>query len=207
MPQRCSSPLTSTDLEQLDAPKNVECVIISEELCQILHKDPFTIVLSIWAAFQLTWVTMLLCVQLLQVARNLTTYESMRGHLHGQSPADAVTSFVTTGDTSQDVTGGGAGSGSTNGFGSGQDVGDIPKRKEPKASVWQQWKRLLGLGHVRGYGDAKLASRPPVSRQPVFERRSHKLQGFLLRWKPGIWKERGRLCKTRWGESRLYTFV
>lgn len=88
---------------------------------------------------------MLLCVQLLQVARNLTTYESMRGHLHGQSPADAVTSFVTTGDTSQDVTGSGAGSGSTNGFGSGQDVGDIPKRKEPKASVWQQWKRLLGL--------------------------------------------------------------
>ena len=131
------------DLENRDTPKNVECNIISDELCQMLNKDPFTIVLSIWAAFQLTWVTMLLCVQLLQVARNLTTYESMRGHLHGQTPADALTSFVTTGDTSQDVAPGG--SGSANGFGSGQDVGDVARRSQPKASIWDQWKRLLGV--------------------------------------------------------------
>ena len=85
---------------------------------------------------------MLLCVQLLQIARNLTTYESMRGHLHSQTPADALNSFVTTGDTSQDVTGGNA---PTNGFGSGQDIGDTPRRQQPKASIWDQWKRLLGL--------------------------------------------------------------
>jgi hypothetical protein len=125
------------------------CAVLSPELCKILNKDPFTIVLSIWAAFQLTWVTMLLCVQLLQIARNLTTYESMRGHLHGDTPADALTSFVTTGDISQDVStsgGGGAGAGATNGFGSGQDTGDAPRRRpEPKASIWDQWKRLLGI--------------------------------------------------------------
>lgn len=85
---------------------------------------------------------MLLCVQLLQVARNLTTYESMRGHLHNHTAADAVNSFVTTGDTSQDVAGGSA---PTNGFGSGQDVGDVPRPRQPKASIWDQWKRLLGL--------------------------------------------------------------
>ncbi|KAH7062845.1 AFG1-like ATPase-domain-containing protein [Paraphoma chrysanthemicola] len=129
-------------LENRDTPKNVQCAVISEDLCKILNKDPFTIVLSIWAAFQLTWVTMLLCVQLLQVARNLTTYESMRGHLHSGTPADALNSFVTTGDTSQDVTGGNA---ATNGFGSGQDTGDAPRRREPKSSIWDQWKRLLGL--------------------------------------------------------------
>lgn len=134
--------LTFIDLEIVDTPKAVECAVLSPNLCKIFEKDPFTIVVSIWAAFQLTWVTMLLCVQLLQVARNLTTYESMRGHLHSNTPADALNSFVTTGDTSQDVSGGSA---PTNGFGSGQDIGDIPRRHEPKASIWDQWKRLLGL--------------------------------------------------------------
>lgn len=85
---------------------------------------------------------MLLCVQLLQVARNLTTYESMRGHLHGQTAADALNTFVTTGDTSQDVAGG---STPANGFGSGQDTPDAPVRRQPKHSIWDQWKRLLGL--------------------------------------------------------------
>ena len=84
---------------------------------------------------------MLLAVQLIQVARNLTTYESMRGHLNSHTPAEALNTFVTTGDTSQDVA-----SGETaNGFGSGQDIGEGVKRKQPKRSIWDQWKRLLGL--------------------------------------------------------------
>ena len=88
------------DLEIRDAPKDFpQCAVISPDLCKILNKDPFTIVLSIWAAFQLSWVTMLLCVQLLQIARNLTTYESMRGHLHNKTPADALNTFVTTSTT------------------------------------------------------------------------------------------------------------
>ena len=134
--------LTNLDLEFHDTPKDVECNVLSDDLCAQLHKDPYTIVLSIWAAFQLTWVTMLLVVQLLQVARNLTTYESMRGHLNSHTPAEALTSFVTTGDTSQAVSGGSA---PTTGFGSGQDTGDGPRRPQPRHSVWDQWKRLLGL--------------------------------------------------------------
>lgn len=130
------------DLEICDTPKDAQCSIISDDLCKILNKDPYTIVLSIWAAFQLTWVTMLLCVQLLQVARNLTTYESMRGHLHSHTTPDAINSLVTTGDTSQDVTGGNS---ATNGFGSGQDTSDAPRLHQPKPSILDQWKRLLGL--------------------------------------------------------------
>ncbi|KAF2995074.1 palmitoyltransferase akr1 [Curvularia kusanoi] len=144
--------LAWTYLEHLPKPKEDDCNVLSDDLCKILNKDPFTIILSIWAAFQLTWVSMLLCVQLLQIARNLTTYESMRGHLNSHTTAEAVTSFVTTGDTSQDTTTGGAGSSGgpagnapTNGFGSGQDTPDAPKRPVPKHSVWDQWKRLLGL--------------------------------------------------------------
>lgn len=145
---KCSPPSTTwfitynVDLENRDTPKKVECAMISEDLCRILNKDPYTIVLSIWAAFQLTWVTMLLCVQLLQVARNLTTYESMRGHLHSHTSADAFNSFVTTGDTSQDVLGSNS---ATNGFGSGQDTSDAPRVRQPKPSILDQWKRLLGL--------------------------------------------------------------
>ncbi|KAF1832528.1 hypothetical protein BDW02DRAFT_502747 [Decorospora gaudefroyi] len=135
--------LTLAYLENREAPKEFpECVVLSNDLCKVLNTDPFTIILSIWAAFQLTWVTMLLCVQLLQVAQNLTTYESMRGHLHGNTPAEALTSFVTTGDTSQDVAGGNA---PTNGFGSGQDTGDVPRRPGPKTSILDQWKRLFGI--------------------------------------------------------------
>jgi hypothetical protein len=141
--------LHKTDLENRDAPKEYPpCAVLSPELCKILNKDPFTIVLSIWATFQLTWVTMLLCVQLLQIARNLTTYESMRGHLNSHTTADAINSFITTGDTSQDVSssGGVGGAGTTNGFGSGQDTGDAPRRRpEAKVSIWEQWKRLLGI--------------------------------------------------------------
>jgi hypothetical protein len=120
--------LTITDLETLPIPESVECKVLSDDLCKILHKDPFTIVLSIWTAFQLSWVTMLLVVQLIQIARNLTTYESMRGHLNSNTPADALNSFVTTGDTSQDVS-----------------SGEGTPRPNPQQSIWEQWKRLLGL--------------------------------------------------------------
>ncbi|KAF2019413.1 hypothetical protein BU24DRAFT_386296 [Aaosphaeria arxii CBS 175.79] len=130
------------DVEYIPTPADSECNIISDKLCKTINKDPFTIVLSLWAAFQLTWVTMLIIVQLLQIARNLTTYESMRGHLHNHTPADALNTFVTTGDTSQEVEGGSA---PTNGFGSGQDTGEGAARKHPKRSIWDQWKRLLGV--------------------------------------------------------------
>ncbi|KAF3043680.1 Palmitoyltransferase zdhhc13 [Didymella heteroderae] len=160
--------LAWTYLDHLPKPKEDDCNVLSDDLCEILNKDPSTIVLSIWAAFQLTWVTMLLCVQLLQIARNLTTYESMRGHLNSHTTADAVTSFVTTGDTSQDVAGNAAGPGPpgsapTNGFGSGQDTGDAPKRPQPKHSVWDQWKRLLAFSS-RGYAQVAQEYSPDPAR-------------------------------------------
>jgi hypothetical protein len=138
--------LTTPDLELLPTPTEAEaeCTLLAYDLCSIFNKDPFTIVLSIWASFQLTWVSMLLVVQLIQVARNLTTYESMRGHLNSHTPAEALNTFVTTGDTSQDVAPGATGE-TANGFGSGQDTGEGAKRKQPKRSIWDQWKRLLGL--------------------------------------------------------------
>lgn len=81
---------------------------------------------------------MLVAVQLLQIARALTTFESMRGHLNSHTPGEALTSFVTTGAMSQET-------GASNGFGSGQDIGNVPRPPHQHHSVWDQWKRLLGL--------------------------------------------------------------
>ena len=136
--------LNMPDLETIDVSKDAECSVLADDLCGILNKDPFTIIITIFVTFQLTWVSMLLAVQLIQVARNLTTYESMRGHLNSYTPAEALNSFVTTGDTSQDVAGG-TGAANSNGFGSGQDIGEGVRPRQPKPSIWDQWKRLLGL--------------------------------------------------------------
>ena len=152
-------------LSNIDSPKGVECNVLSEDLCEILHKDPYTIILSLWAAAQLMWVTMLLMVQLLQVARGLTTFESMRGHLNSHTPAEAITSFVTTGDTSQETR-----SGSTNGFGSGQDTGEGPKRPPPKHSVWDMWKRLLGLDTFAATAFRRSQASQPTNRGNPFSR-------------------------------------
>lgn len=87
-------------------------------------------------------------VQLLQVARGITTYESMRGYSHPHpSAGDAITSFLTTGSTSPEggaITAAGAGPAAGNdGLGTSQPQGASHAHKHH--SCWDQWKRLLGL--------------------------------------------------------------
>ncbi|KAK4940425.1 palmitoyltransferase akr1 [Elasticomyces elasticus] len=109
----------------------LHCKILNEALCAEFHKDPFTLVTSIWAAFQLTWVTMLLFVQLTQIARNMTTYESMRGTAH----PGPITSALTTGSISAE----------------GGQIAAPPghahnhKHNKRQEGCWAQWKKLLGL--------------------------------------------------------------
>lgn len=84
---------------------------------------------------------MLLFVQLSQIARAMTTYESMKGQHAG-----ALTTALATGSTSPD----GAAVGSS---GSGPDAnpphgepGHARRRKPPqKEGCFAQWKKLLGL--------------------------------------------------------------
>lgn len=64
-------------------------------------RDTFTVVLTVWAAIQLVWVVMLLMVQLLQIARAQTTWESMRGRTdRGSRAAEAITSALVAGTPS-----------------------------------------------------------------------------------------------------------
>ncbi|KZF21557.1 Palmitoyltransferase akr1 [Xylona heveae TC161] len=89
-------------LEATPSPTPAQCNVLSAEICSILLKDPFTIVLTIWTCLQLTWVTMLLVVQLVQISRAQTTYESMhsRLHAHDEDISTAMTSVITAGTTS-----------------------------------------------------------------------------------------------------------
>ncbi len=82
-----------------------ECALASEVLCRPLWLDPFTLYVCFWAILQATWVTMLLFVQLLQIARAQTTYESMHASRHGSFPHDhkpstALATAIATGSTS-----------------------------------------------------------------------------------------------------------
>ena len=82
---------------------------------------------------------MLLTVQLIQIARAVTTYESMRGSLHHTSQVSEVaTSMMISGTTSMSgaqVT--------SSGMGPDPAVpGHRPRRKE---GFFAQWKKLLGL--------------------------------------------------------------
>ena len=118
------------------------CNIIPDEICQYVLRDPLTVVIGVWTALQLVWVSMLLVVQFVQITRAQTTYESMRGNIHSSSQAsEAITSALTAGTTSMD----GA---QISGAGMGPDPavpGDHGHKQPHKEGFLAQWKKLLGL--------------------------------------------------------------
>ena len=142
-----STQLKTTDFEILGekAEGSAECNILAPELCKVVNADPYTLVLSIWAALQLTWVTMLMFVQLVQISRAMTTWENMRGadHMHGSKASQAITSALTTGTTSRS----GAQIGNA---GLGPDPA-LPPTHAPghhhhhKQGCFAQWKKILGV--------------------------------------------------------------
>ncbi|KKA28087.1 hypothetical protein TD95_003621 [Thielaviopsis punctulata] len=69
------------------------CSILSPALCQIVNADAYTLLLGIWISIQLVWVSMLISVQFIQVARAMTTFENM----FGIRDASATLAFTSTG--------------------------------------------------------------------------------------------------------------
>lgn len=149
-----------------------ECNILAPGLCKVVNADPYTLVLTIWATLQLTWVTMLMFVQLVQISRAMTTWENMRGahhgHGHGNKASEAISSALTTGTTSR----AGAQIGNT---GLGPDP-TLPPTHAPghhhphhKAGCFAQWKKILGVDTFvetaqEAYGGKK--NRPRAARNP-----------------------------------------
>lgn len=73
-----------------------ECSIFGPDICKIVNADTFTLLVSIWASLQLTWVGMLLFVQFVQVARAMTTYENMFG-VNRATNSHLTSAFTSTG--------------------------------------------------------------------------------------------------------------
>lgn len=122
-------------------PADAQCRIVNSTVCDILSRDTFTLVLTFWAALQLIWVSMLCAVQLVQISRNQTTMENMRGHSIDQAhPATrAFTTALTAGTTSLAAAG-------LSADGHGPDpVVAGHNHAHHKGGFFQQWKRLLGL--------------------------------------------------------------
>lgn len=136
----------SLDFDTIRQTGSPDCNILAEELCRVVNSDPYTLLLVIWSTLQLTWVTMLMIVQLVQISRAMTTWENMRGASHGQTSraSEAILSSLTTGTTSR----GGAQIGSA---GMGPDPA-LPPTHAPgghghhhHAGCFDQWKKILGV--------------------------------------------------------------
>ncbi len=70
--------------------------MLGPSLCKIVNADAYTLLVAIWATLQLSWVSMLLFVQGIQVARAMTTYENMFGINH-RSAGALHSAFTATG--------------------------------------------------------------------------------------------------------------
>ena len=134
--------LTIIDIENLPASTETHCNILSDAVCELVSRDTFTVILGIWVTLQLLWVTMLLVVQSVQVARAQTTYESMQSRIHPSSHAAvAITSALSAGATTMS----GAQIDPT-GRGPNPATGSTIDRTRPKREgCFSQWQKLLGL--------------------------------------------------------------
>lgn len=98
----------ASDLDVLPASKDATCTFLKAELCAEFSKDPLTIITNAWGSLQLTWTFMLLFVHFYQVARNITTYESMRNSDHVNPLMTAVAAGTMNVESAQlDSSGGG----------------------------------------------------------------------------------------------------
>ncbi|KAH6693420.1 palmitoyltransferase AKR1 [Plectosphaerella plurivora] len=123
------------------------CNILSATLCKVVNADAYSAVLALWATLQLSWVSMLLFVQFVQVSRAMTTFENMYGIQDG-SHTSAFTSTGTPLDPAHAAL-------------AAPDGSAAPAHGHKHAhrgGFLKQWARLLGvepfLETVRGRGAA-----------------------------------------------------
>ncbi|ODQ64413.1 hypothetical protein NADFUDRAFT_61242 [Nadsonia fulvescens var. elongata DSM 6958] len=110
-----------------DYDNSLKCTITSDNICKVLSYDGFTLIIAGWTAFQLTWVTFLLFVQLFQVSRSLTTKESADAH-HSEFPDSLPSSLAGTPSTSDSLL----------------RINNVGKHHKKK-TLWSFFLKLLGV--------------------------------------------------------------
>ena len=146
-----------------------QCNILSPALCQVANADTFTLLVAVWGTLQLSWVSMLLFVQFVQVSRAMTTYENMYGVDYHGSAAGLQSAFTSTGaplDPGRVIVARGAADG-----GQGHDHGH--HGHSHGGGFLKQWSKILGVdtfietatGRSAGTGrNAASKKRNPYSR-------------------------------------------
>lgn len=104
------------------------CELEERPSCTILDTAAFGLNMAIWDSFQLTWVIMLVFVQLTQIARSVTTNEADNLHRYGYMGADDFSSLPP--DHSKNVANNENLSGNT---------------RRPQRTCWSTSLRLLGI--------------------------------------------------------------
>ncbi|TLD19690.1 hypothetical protein PspLS_09407 [Pyricularia sp. CBS 133598] len=184
-----------------------QCNILAPSLCKVINADAFTLIVGIWATLQLTWVSMLMFVQFLQVSRAMTTYENMFGIDHRSSGVAALNSAFTSTGAPLDPTTGVPPTGST-GAAATAEGGHSHGHKHKHGGCLKQWGRMLGVdafietatgrGAAAGGDNKKKRRKNPYSRgcatncrdfwcdpAPVFGRRetgAGMLGGQVVNW-------------------------
>lgn len=114
---------------------------MADAICEVILRDTFTVVLTVWAALHLVWVVMLLMVQLLQIAWAQTTWESMRARTdRGSRAAEAITSALVAGTPSV------SGAALNDSIGSDPEREPAPRRTRVRSDGWfSKCIKLLGV--------------------------------------------------------------
>ncbi|CAK7209815.1 palmitoyltransferase akr1 [Sporothrix bragantina] len=149
------------------------CNLLSPGLCAVVNADAFTLLVAIWATLQLSWVSMLLFVQFVQVSRAMTTYENMYGvnpHGHGHGGVSALQSAFTS--TGAPLNPAAAGAGGDDGHGHGHSHGH--GHGHSHGGFLKQWSKILGVdtfietatgrGAAAGGSNKKRRNQNPYSR-------------------------------------------
>jgi palmitoyltransferase ZDHHC13/17 len=119
------------------------CAILSDDLCATVSEDWYAVIISVWATLQLVWVAMLIIVQLLQIARGMTTYEAMTPHKHSHSQSNGqATTIVDAGDPSISAGPNNRGPDAAAGDTAGGHNHAHPHKKH---GLLHAWKQLLGI--------------------------------------------------------------
>ncbi|KAK5720428.1 palmitoyltransferase akr1 [Elasticomyces elasticus] len=127
------------NIELLPEPTTFQCTFLDDTLCAQFSKDPLTIITNAWGSLQLTWTFMLLFVHLSQVARNITTYETMREQVHAGPIMTAVaTGTISASEAQLDISqpSAEAGAGPLHGHG---------HKRKAKEGCLSQWSKLFGI--------------------------------------------------------------
>ncbi|KAK4499585.1 hypothetical protein PRZ48_010103 [Zasmidium cellare] len=130
--------LTLAYLEVLPEPTEPICTVLKGPFCAMFSKDPLTIITNAWGVLQLTWTFMLIFVHLVQVGKNMTTFESMRT----MDQVGPLMSAITTGSMTLD--GAQVGESGAGPDASGHGHGHKHKHKKQEGCL-TKWSKILGI--------------------------------------------------------------